>query len=175
MSEAVHPVPDHFQSGLGPEKLAELRRKAADNPDAFFLEQARRLDWSDFPTKAGDWAFDEENFHIEWFADGTLNLSVNCLDRHLAERGDRVALIFEPDEPGTGPGQRSVERPSEIPLTLSERRVPLIERRTVLAQSSQIVRVRKREHSIQVPASLGRSTGYESDVRRLKGHREPGS
>ena len=54
------------------------------------------------PTQAGDWSFDEADFGIRWFADGEFNLSVNCLDRHLATRGDRIALIFEPDEPGTG-------------------------------------------------------------------------
>ena len=55
-----------------------------------------------FPTQAGDWSFDEADFHIRWYADGELNLSVNCLDRHLAKRGDRTALIFEADEPGDG-------------------------------------------------------------------------
>ncbi|HZB69553.1 MAG TPA: acetate--CoA ligase, partial [Sphingomicrobium sp.] len=53
-------------------------------------------------TQAGEWSFDEADFGTRWYADGEVNLSVNCLDRHLAERGDRVALIFEPDEPGTG-------------------------------------------------------------------------
>nr|MBA2466442.1 acetate--CoA ligase [Sphingomonas sp.] len=48
------------------------------------------------------WSFDEATFGIRWYADGELNLSVNCLDRHLGERGDRIALIFEADEPGTG-------------------------------------------------------------------------
>ncbi len=102
MSAAVHPVPEGFRASIGPDELAELHRRADQEPDAFWLDQAKRLDWARFPTKAGDWSFDEANFGIRWYADGELNLSVNCLDRHLAERGDRVALIFEPDEPGTG-------------------------------------------------------------------------
>jgi len=102
MSSAVHPVPAHFKADIGPDELAELHRKAAEDPDGFYLDQARRLDWTDFPSKAGDCSFDEKDFQIEWFADGTLNLSVNCLDRHLAERGERTAIIFEADEPGTG-------------------------------------------------------------------------
>ena len=102
MSAAVHPVPEDFQAAVGPDELAELHRRANDEPEAFWLDQAKRLDWSRFPSEAGDWSFDEGNFGIRWYADGALNLSVNCLDRHLAERGDRVALIFEPDEPGTG-------------------------------------------------------------------------
>ena len=102
MAQAVHPVPEGFTAKIGPNDLAELQRRADDEPEAFWLDQARRLDWSRFPTQAGDWSFDEADFGIRWYADGELNLSVNCLDRHLAERGDRIALIFEPDEPGTG-------------------------------------------------------------------------
>ena len=83
-------------------ELAELHDLAAADPDRFWLDQARRLTWNKFPTKAGDWSFDEDDFHISWYADGELNLSVNCLDRHLAEHGDRTALIFEADEPGQG-------------------------------------------------------------------------
>jgi acetyl-CoA synthetase len=102
MSETVHPVPADFQSDIGPAELAELHRRADGDADAFWLDQAKRLDWSRFPTEAGDWSFKEQDFHINWYADGQLNLSVNCLDRHLAERGDRTALIFEADEPGQG-------------------------------------------------------------------------
>ena len=102
MSEAVHPVPDGFGARLGPEDVADLRRRAEQDPDAFWLDQARRLNWSRFPTEAGKCSFYEEDFCIRWYGDGQLNLSVQCLDRHLAERGDRTAVIFEADEPGTG-------------------------------------------------------------------------
>ena len=102
MSEAVHPVPAGFNARIGPGELAELNRFEESDPDEFWLGHAKRLTWNKFPTKAGDWSFDEATFGIKWFADGELNLSVNCLDRHLAEHGDRTALIFEPDEPGTG-------------------------------------------------------------------------
>jgi len=99
---AVYPVPEGFDARIGPDKLAALHAEANSDPDAFWLEQARRLTWSKFPTQAGDWSFAEPNFGIRWYADGELNLSVNCLDRHLAEHGDDVALIFEADEPGEG-------------------------------------------------------------------------
>jgi acetyl-CoA synthetase len=102
MSEAVHPVPSDFNARIGPFELGELNELATSDPDRFWLEQARRLTWNKPPTKAGDWSFDEDDFHIRWYADGELNLSVNCLDRHLAEHGDRTALIFEADEPGQG-------------------------------------------------------------------------
>ena len=102
MAEAVHPVPPDFNARIGPTELAELNDLANSDPDRFWLDQARRLTWNKFPAKAGDWSFDEADFHIRWYEDGELNLSVNCLDRHLAEHGDRTALIFEPDEPGHG-------------------------------------------------------------------------
>ena len=102
MTEAIYPIPEGFDARIGPRELDELNDLAKAEPDRFWLDQARRLTWNKFPTKAGDWAFDEDNFRIEWFADGQLNLSVNCLDRHLAEHGDRTALIFEADEPGQG-------------------------------------------------------------------------
>ena len=99
---AVYPVPEGFDARIGPDKLAALHAGASSDPDAFWLEQARRLTWSRFPTQAGDWSFAEPNFGIRWYADGELNLSVNCLDRHLTEHSDEVALIFEADEPGEG-------------------------------------------------------------------------
>jgi len=102
VSEAVHPVPQGFSARIGPAELTELRRRFEDDPDEFWLDLAKRLTWNHFPTKAGDWSFDEDDFHVDWYSDGRLNLSVNCLDRHLAEHGDRTALIFEADEPGTG-------------------------------------------------------------------------
>ena len=102
MAEAVYPVPQAFDARIGPDELAALHAKANSDPDAFWLEQAKRLTWSKFPTQAGDWSYDEADFGIRWYADGELNLSVNCLDRHLPEHGDEVALIFEADEPGEG-------------------------------------------------------------------------
>ena len=102
MAEAVHPIPSDFQAKIGPDELARMRDHAERDPDGFWLEQAKRLDWSKFPTEAGDWAFDDEHFRIRWYADGQLNLSVNCLDRHLEADGERTALIFEADEPGEG-------------------------------------------------------------------------
>ena len=102
MSAAVHPVPQQFETRIGPDELAKLHELERNDPDRFWLEQAKRLTWNRFPTKAGDWSFDQKDFHVRWYEDGELNLSVNCLDRHLAEHGDDTALIFEADEPGEG-------------------------------------------------------------------------
>ncbi|GAA4012708.1 acetate--CoA ligase [Sphingomonas swuensis] len=87
---------------MTPESLAALHAAHAADPHAFWLNQARRLVWERFPATSGDWSFDRSDFHIRWYGDGVLNLSVNCLDRHLPARADDVALLFEPDEPGTG-------------------------------------------------------------------------
>ncbi len=102
MSETVHPVPEGFNARIGPEELAALNEAASSDPDRFWLDQAKRLDWFQEPTQAGDWSYQEDDFHIRWYADGKLNLSVNCLDRHLPEHADRTAIIFEADEPGDG-------------------------------------------------------------------------
>lgn len=81
-------------------RLCDLARS---EPDSFWLEEARRLDWSTLPKIAGDWSFDAADFHIEWFADGKLNAAANCIDRHLVERGDQVAILWEPDIPTEEP------------------------------------------------------------------------
>ncbi|HEX9966168.1 MAG TPA: acetate--CoA ligase [Allosphingosinicella sp.] len=78
----------------------ELYRQSLNDPDAFWAEQARRIDWVDPPTVIGNWSFDPVD--IKWYEDGILNLCHNCVDRHLGARADQVAILFEGDEPGTG-------------------------------------------------------------------------
>ena len=81
------------------DRYAEMYRRSIDDPDGFWREEANRIDWMTPFTVVKDTSFDEADFRINWFADGTLNLSANCLDRHLAERGDVTAIIWEPDDP----------------------------------------------------------------------------
>jgi acetyl-CoA synthetase len=59
----------------------------------------QRLEWIKPPTVAEDWSFAENDFRIRWFADGILNVPVNCIDRHLEMRSTQTAIIFEPDDP----------------------------------------------------------------------------
>ena len=73
--------------------------QARDDPDTFWGRQSRRLDWITPPTLMGNWSFDP--VEIKWFEDGVLNASANCLDRHLAERGDAIAVVWEADDPAT--------------------------------------------------------------------------
>ena len=82
--------------------LAAAHAAVEADPAAYWLSEAGRLAWNKFPTLADESSFAEADFGIRWFADGELNLSVNCLDRHLAERGEKTAIVFEGDEPGEG-------------------------------------------------------------------------
>ncbi|MBY0421868.1 MAG: acetate--CoA ligase [Parvularculaceae bacterium] len=76
-----------------------MRRKAADAPDAFWADIGRGLDWMTPFTEVSDVSYDASDFRIRWFADGELNASVNCLDRHLATRPNETAILWEGDDP----------------------------------------------------------------------------
>ncbi|WP_296261570.1 MULTISPECIES: acetate--CoA ligase [unclassified Pseudomonas] len=76
-----------------------MYQQSVVNPDGFWREQAQRLDWIKPFTTVKQTSFDDHRVDIKWFADGTLNVSYNCLDRHLAERGDQIAIIWEGDDP----------------------------------------------------------------------------
>ena len=97
----VHPVPTEWaaRAYINAGNYAEKYARALNEPEAFWREESSRLDWIKPWTKLSACSFQEADFGIEWFADGTLNVSANCLDRHLAERGDQVAIIWEGDEP----------------------------------------------------------------------------
>lgn len=82
--------------------LGGMQKSLAADSESHWLEQAKRLDWLRFPTRADESSFDKADFGIRWFGDGQLNVSVNCLDRHLDKSGDRTAIVFEGDEPGEG-------------------------------------------------------------------------
>jgi acetyl-CoA synthetase len=77
---------------------AAMYDQAAKDPDAFWREEAKRIAWIKAPTKIKNTDFNG-NVSIKWFEDGVLNASVSCLDRHLATRGDQVAILWEGDDP----------------------------------------------------------------------------
>jgi acetyl-CoA synthetase len=101
----LFPVPAEWAKNarVDAAKYAQLYGRAQADAGSFWLEQARRLDWIKRPEIAGDWSFDATTFHINWFSDGKINASANCIDRHLKERGDTVAIIWEPDDPSNDP------------------------------------------------------------------------
>ena len=102
MSDAIYPVPQEWSANakIDGARYEALYAEAADNPDSFWRREAQRLDWIKPFTKVKNTSFDEADFRIKWFEDGELNVAANCIDRHLAERGDTVAIIWEPDSPG---------------------------------------------------------------------------
>ncbi|MCC6470954.1 MAG: acetate--CoA ligase [Alphaproteobacteria bacterium] len=79
-------------------KYEEMYQRSIKDPDGFWADQAKRLDWFKAPTKIKDVSFDGK-VHIRWYYDGVLNVAHNCLDRHLAKRGDQTAIIWEGDNP----------------------------------------------------------------------------
>ncbi|MBU6448946.1 MAG: acetate--CoA ligase [Rhodospirillales bacterium] len=79
-------------------RYEEMARRADAEPETFWAEECKRITWIKPPAKIKNTSF-QGNVSIKWFEDGTLNASANCLDRHLAERGDQVAIIWEGDDP----------------------------------------------------------------------------
>ena len=76
-----------------------MYQQSVVNPDGFWREQAERIDWIKPFSRVKQTSFDDHHVDIRWFADGTLNVSANCLDRHLETRGDEVAIIWEETTP----------------------------------------------------------------------------
>ncbi len=112
----LYPVPSEWAQRARMTRAGyEAARVAArERPEAFWSEQARRLDWITPPTEIKDVSFDKADFRIRWFGDGVLNVAWNCLDRHLAERGDATAIIWEGDEPTQSGGLTYRELHAEV-------------------------------------------------------------
>ncbi|MBN13810.1 MAG: acetate--CoA ligase [Pelagibacterium sp.] len=81
------------------EQYDRMYQRSVSDPDGFWGEHALRIDWIKPFTKVKNTSFEWPDISIKWFEDGQLNVAANCIDRHLAERGDTVAIIFEPDDP----------------------------------------------------------------------------
>ncbi|WP_298169433.1 acetate--CoA ligase [Novosphingobium sp.] len=103
MSQTIYPVPENWASSalIDEARYQTMHARSLAEPDAFWRDEAARLDWIKPFTKVSTASFHEADFGIRWFEDGTLNLAANCLDRHLAERGDQIAILWEPDSPDT--------------------------------------------------------------------------
>ena len=102
MSErTIFPVTAEAAGGAHVDAAAyeAMYRRSVEDPEGFWAEQAGRLDWIRPFTKVKDVSWARDDLHIRWFEDGTLNASANCLDRHLAERGEQTAIIWEGDDP----------------------------------------------------------------------------
>ena len=101
MSEGeVFPVPEAWakKARMTAEGYAAALARVETDPDGYWMELAGRLDWIGKPTRTKAVSFNREDFHVRWYEDGVLNVSVNCLDRHIPTRGDQTAIIWEPDD-----------------------------------------------------------------------------
>src|SRR5580693_5349758 len=97
----LHPVPADFaaHARIKADDYAKLYAESVKNPEAFWERIGKRLDWTKPYTKIKDVSYDAKDLHIRWYSDGELNLSANCLDRHLQTRGDKTAILWEGDDP----------------------------------------------------------------------------
>jgi acetyl-CoA synthetase len=101
MSEKVYPVPADAKARafVDDAKYQEMYKRSVDDPVGFWAEHGKRIDWIKPFSKVKNTSYDPHNVSIKWFEDGTTNVSMNCIDRHLAKRGDQVAIIWEGDNP----------------------------------------------------------------------------
>ena len=81
------------------EKYLQEYERSINDPENFWAEHGQRIDWIKPYTRIKDVSYSEKDLHIKWFYDGTLNVSSNCLDRHIEKRGDQTAIIWEGDDP----------------------------------------------------------------------------
>jgi acetyl-CoA synthetase len=101
MSEKIYDVPADWskRAYVDAAKYKDMYARSINDPNGFWGEQAKRVDWIKPFTKVENVSFAPGNISIKWFEDGVLNVSYNCVDRHLAKRGDQTAIIWEGDDP----------------------------------------------------------------------------
>ena len=101
-SALVHAVPAEWatRAHVDTSKYTEMYKFSASVPEEFWGHHGRRIDWIRPFTKVKNTCFDPGKVAIKWFEDGTTNVAMNCIDRHLATRGDQTAIIWEGDDPG---------------------------------------------------------------------------
>jgi acetyl-CoA synthetase len=99
---SVHPVPSEWAASakINAERYDAMYAQSLSDPEGFWRKEAQRLDWMTPFTKVKNTSFNEADFGIKWFEDGALNVSANCIDRHVVTQGDAVAILWEGDSPG---------------------------------------------------------------------------
>ncbi len=97
----TYPVPTEFEerAWIDSPEYDRAYKQSIDDNEAFWAKTAERLDWVRFPERIKDVSFGKDDLHIRWFEDGVLNACYNCVDRHLDQRADQTAIIWEGDEP----------------------------------------------------------------------------
>ncbi|MFT5510725.1 MAG: acetyl-CoA synthetase [Hyphomicrobiaceae bacterium] len=99
--EKTYPVPAEWsaRAWVDDSKYQEMYQQSISDPDAFWGDMGKRLDWTTPYTKVKNTTYDPDNLSIKWYEDGRLNVCYNCVDRHLKDRADQVAIIWEGDDP----------------------------------------------------------------------------
>jgi acetyl-CoA synthetase len=133
----IYPVDPQFAAKARIDKTSYEQQYQASvtDPDGFWGKAAERLQWMRKPTKIKNVSYDLSDFHIKWFEDGELNASVNCLDRQLETRGDKTALLFEPDGPDA-PAQHDLSRAVRAPAASATRCATSASRRATASPST---------------------------------------
>src|ERR1700678_2146215 len=101
MNQQLYRIPESF-ADAALIKQSDYRRmyaESVEDPERFWGRIGRRLDWIRDCSRVKDSNYEQNNVHIRWFYDGTLNVASNCLDRHLQKRGDKTAIVWEADDP----------------------------------------------------------------------------
>ena len=101
MTDELFPVPASVAQAAHVDRAAydEMYRRSVEDPEGFWGEHGKRIDWFKPYTKVQDVSFAKDDLHVRWYYDGTTNAAYNCLDRHLEKRGDQTAIIWEGDDP----------------------------------------------------------------------------
>ena len=87
------------EAQINTDKYNEWYENSLNNNEEFWSEHGKRIDWIKPYTKVKDVSYNKDNFSIKWYYDGTLNASSNCIDRHLKDKADQTAIIWEGDDP----------------------------------------------------------------------------
>lgn len=101
MSNNIYPVSAHWAKAahLDADQYGRMYQDSIKNPEKFWGHAGKRLDWITPYTKVKDCSWDKDDLHVRWYQDGQLNVSYNCIDRHLPTKADQPALIWEGDDP----------------------------------------------------------------------------
>lgn len=137
MSEKIYDVPAEWakRAWVDQAKYKEMYARSISDPNGFWAEQAKRIDWMKAPTKIENVSFAPGNVSIKWFEDGVLNVAHNCIDRHLHTRASQTAIIWEGDDPrsqGTSPIRSCTTRSAGWPTSCA----PATSRRATASPST---------------------------------------
>ncbi len=99
--DKIYKTPENYASEVlvDNEKYKKMYNESVNNPDSFWQKHAKRINWIKNFSKVKDTSYEKNNLYIRWFEDGTLNVAANCIDRHIKDKADKVALLWQGDNP----------------------------------------------------------------------------